>query len=114
MAAASEKVTELTPAVKLYNEGEYETAIPMLWRIYQAQRDNQDARSYLLRSYFNQGIAQLQNALYDKAKESFGEAITLDPQDTEAVRHRQFAERYRGGDLDLLGRIYVRYISPRP
>lgn len=114
MAAASERVTELTPAVKLYNDGEYETAIPMLWRIYQAERDNQDARSYLLRSYFNQGIAQLQNGLYDKAKESFGEAIELDPQDAEAVRHRQFAEHYRSGDLDLLGRIYVRYISPRP
>jgi tetratricopeptide (TPR) repeat protein len=57
MAAASTKVSELTPAVKLYNDGEFETAIPMLWRIYQAGRDNQDARSYLLRSYFNQGIA---------------------------------------------------------
>lgn len=114
MAAASERVAELTPAVKLYNEGEYETAIPMLWRIHQAQRDNQDARSYLLRSYFNQGITQLQNGLYDKAKESFGEALALDPQDTEAARHRQFAERYKSGDLDLLGRIYVRYISPRP
>ncbi len=114
MAAASERVTELTPAVKLYNEGEYESAIPMLWRIHQAQRDNQDARSYLLRSYFNQGVAQLQNGLNDKARESFGEALALDPQDTEAARHRQFAERYKSGDLDLLGRIYVRYISPRP
>jgi tetratricopeptide (TPR) repeat protein len=100
--------------VKLYNEGEYETAIPMLWRIHQAQRDNQDARSYLLRSYFNQGVAQLQNGLYDKARESFGEAVALDPGDVEAARHRQFAERYKSGDLDLLGRIYVRYISPRP
>jgi tetratricopeptide (TPR) repeat protein len=114
MAAASERVTELTPAVKLYNEGEYESAIPMLWRIHQAQRDNQDARSYLLRSYYNQGIAQLQNGLYDKARESFGEALALDPQDADAARHRQFAERYKSGDLDLLGRIYVRYISPRP
>jgi tetratricopeptide (TPR) repeat protein len=114
MAVASEKVSELTPAVKLYNDGEYETAIPILWRIYQASRDNQDARSYLLRSYFNQGIAQLQNGLYDKAKESFGEALALDPQDVEAARHRQFSERYKTGDLDLLGRIYVRYVSPRP
>jgi hypothetical protein len=114
MAAASERVTELTPAVKLYNEGEYESAIPMLWRIHQAQRDNQDAQSYLLRSYYNQGVAQLQNGLYDKAKESFGEAIALDPQDAEAARHREFAERYKSGDLDLLGRIYVRYLSPRP
>lgn len=114
MAAASERVAELTPAVKLYNEGEYESAIPMLWRIHQAQRDNQDARSYLLRSYYNQGIAQLQNGLYEKARESFGEAIALDPQDAEATRHRQFAERYKSGNLDLLGRIYVRYLSPRP
>jgi len=114
MAAASEKVTELTPAVKLYNEGEYETAIPILWRIYQAGRDNQDARSYLVRAYYNQGITQLQNGLYEKAKESFGEVLSIDPQDGEAERHRQFAERYRSGDLDLLGRIYVRYVSPRP
>ena len=114
MAAASTKVSELTPAVKLYNDGEYETAIPMLWRIYQAGRDNQDARSYLLRSYFNQGIGQLQNGLYEKAKESFGEVLALDAQDEEASRHRRFAERYRSGDLDLLGQIYVRYVSPRP
>jgi tetratricopeptide (TPR) repeat protein len=113
MGAASEKVSELTPAVKLYNDGEYETAIPILWRIYSASRDNVDARSYLMRSYFNQGVLQLQNGLYDKARESFGEVLSLDPQDTEAARHRQFAERYRSGDLDLMGRIYVRYISPR-
>jgi tetratricopeptide (TPR) repeat protein len=114
MAAASEKVSELTPAVKLYNDGEYETAIPMLWRIYQGSRDNQDARSYLLRAYYNQGIAQLQNGNYDRAKEAFSEVLTLDPADVDAARHRQFAERYRTGEVDLLGRIYVRYISPRP
>ena len=114
MAAASEKVSELTPAVKLYNDGEYETAIPILWRIYQASRDNQDARSYLMRSYYNQGVLQLQNGLFDRAKESFSEVLALDPQDVEAVRHRQFAERCHSGELDLLGRIYVRYVSPRP
>jgi tetratricopeptide (TPR) repeat protein len=114
MAAASAKVSELTPAVKLYNDGEFETAIPMLWRIYQAGRDNQDARSYLLRSYFNQGISQLQNGLYEKAQESFGEVLAIDANDEEAARHRRFAERYRSGDLDLLGQIYVRYVSPRP
>jgi tetratricopeptide (TPR) repeat protein len=114
MGVALEKVSELTPAVKLYNDGEYETAIPMLWRIYQASRDNKDAQSYLLRSYYNQGILQLQNGLYDRAQQSFGEVLGLDPQDVESARHRQFAERYRNGELDLLGRIYVRYISPRP
>jgi tetratricopeptide (TPR) repeat protein len=114
MTAAADKVAELTPAVKLYNEAEYETAIPVLWRIYQADKGNQDARSYLLRSYANQGITQLQNGLYQKARQSFEETLALDPQDTEILRHRKFAERYQKGDLDLMGRIYVRHLSHRP
>ncbi len=114
MGAASERVNELTPAVKLYNEGEYDTAIPILWRIYQADRANQDARSYLLRSYYNEGIGQLQNGLYPKAIESFTEVLAIDPQDAEAARHKKFAQRYLKGDLDLMGRIYVRHVQQRP
>ncbi len=114
LGAASEKVNELTPAVKLYNEGEYDTAIPILWRLYQADRNNQDARSYLLRSYFNQGVAQLQNGLYPKAVESFKEVLAIDPSDADAIRHKKFAEHYLKGDLDLMGRIYVRHVQQRP
>lgn len=110
---ASDKVTALTPAVKFYNESEYETAIPILWRIVQEDRDNQDARSYLLRSYYNQGITQLQNGLYQKAMQAFREALALDPNDSEAARHMKFAERYQKGDLDLMGRIYVRHVNHR-
>jgi tetratricopeptide (TPR) repeat protein len=114
LGVASDKVTALTPAVKLYNEGEYETAIPILWRIMQEDRDNRDARSYLLRAYYNQGISQLQNGLYPKAAQAFQEALGLDPNDAEAVRHKRFAERYQKGDLDLMGRIYVRHLNRRP
>ncbi len=114
LGSAAEKVSELTPAVKLYNEGEYETAIPILWRIFQADRDNQDARSYLLRCYYNQGIAQLQNGLYPKAAESFKEVLAIDAADSDAIRHKKFAERYAKGDLDLMGRIYVRHVQQRP
>ena len=114
LGLASDKVTALTPAVKLYNEGEYETAIPILWRIVQEDRDNRDARSYLLRSYYNQGISQLQNGLYPKAVQAFQEALALDPNDAEAVRHKRFSERYQKGDLDLMGRIYVRHLNHRP
>jgi tetratricopeptide (TPR) repeat protein len=114
MGTAAEKVTELTPAVKLYNEGEYESAIPILWRLYQADRQNRDARDYLLRSYHNQGVGHLQNGLYSKAREAFDEILAVDPGDPQAARHRKFAERYAKGDLDLLGRIYVRHLQQRP
>ena len=114
LGAASEKVSELTPAVKLYNEGEYETAIPILWRIFQADRENQDARSYLLRCYYNEGIGQLQNGLYAKAADSFKEVIAIDPSDADATRHEKFAQHYAKGDLDLMGRIYVRHVQQRP
>ena len=114
MALASDRVSELTPAVKLYNEGEYETAIPVLWRLVQADRSNQDARSYLLRCYYNQGVTQLQNGLFAKAKQSFDEALELAPQDAQLLRNRKFAERYLKEDLDLMGRIYVRHLSHRP
>jgi len=114
MGSAAERVTELSPAVKLFNEGEYETAIPVLWRLLHEDRDNRDARSYLLRCYFNQGISQLQNGLFPKALQSFNEVLSLDPNDAEAQRHKRFAERYQKADLDLLGRIYVRHIPHRP
>jgi tetratricopeptide (TPR) repeat protein len=114
LGAASERVAELTPAVKLYNEGEYDTAVPILWRIFQADRSNHDARSYLLRSYYNQGIAQLQNGLFPKAVESFNEVLAIAPDDADAIRHKKFAQRYLKGDLDLMGRIYVRHIQQRP
>ena len=114
LGVASDKVNALAPAVKLYNENEYETVIPMLWRIYQEERDNQDARSYLLRAYYNQGITQLQNQLYPKAIQSFDEALALDQKDAEISRHKKFAEHYLKGDLDLMGRIYVRHLNHRP
>jgi len=113
MGMAADKVQALAPAVKLFNEAEYEAAIPFLWRIYQEDRQNQDARSYLLRSYYNQGITQLQNGLFPKAIQTFDEALALDPKDSEAIRHKKFAEHYLKGDLDLMGRIYVRHLAPR-
>jgi tetratricopeptide (TPR) repeat protein len=114
MGVAADKVAALTPAVKLYNEGEYETAIPVLWRIFQEDRENQDAKGYLLRAYYNQGVTQLQNGLYPKAIQAFDEALALEPKDAEAARNKKFAERYMKSDLDLMGRIYVRHLNHRP
>jgi tetratricopeptide (TPR) repeat protein len=114
MAKAAGKVQEISSAVKLYNDGDYDTATPILWRLYQADRENADVRSYLVRSYYNQGVNSLQADLYDKAYDSFKEALGVDPSDALSLRQRAFAERYTRHPPDLLSRIYVKYLRPRP
>ena len=98
LGAAAEKVSELTPAVKLYNEGEYETAIPILWRIYQEDRDNKDARSYLLRRYYNQGIdPAAERPLLQGGRELQGSARRSIPSDADAIRAREIRDALRQG-----------------
>jgi tetratricopeptide (TPR) repeat protein len=114
MARAAEKVQEIAPAVKLYNDGDYDTALPILWRIYQADHENADARSYLTRAYYNQGVIYLQGEQFAKAAQAFGEAAGLDPRDALAARQRDFAKRYTKKPVDPLARIYTKYLRPRP
>jgi tetratricopeptide (TPR) repeat protein len=111
---ALEHVQLLAPAVKLYNEADYETALPMFWRIYHSDRNNADARSYLIRSYYNLALNQLQTGNFDKAAQNFKEVLNLDPTDVDAERHRKFAEHYAKSPPDLLARIYSKYSRPRP
>ncbi|MGH9441769.1 MAG: hypothetical protein ACRD16_05800 [Thermoanaerobaculia bacterium] len=114
MGQAAERVGEISPAVKLYNDGDYETALPILWRLHQADRQNQDVRSYLVRAYYDLGVINLQNNLFDKASRSFNDALGVDPEDALAKRQKAFADRYVKRPPDLLARIYVKYLRPRP
>jgi tetratricopeptide (TPR) repeat protein len=114
MAKAGEKVQEISPAVKLYNEGDFDTALPILWRLNQEDKDNADVRSYLIRGYYNQGILALQANQFSKAATSFGEAVGLDPNDGTARRQKEFADRYASKSPDLLARIYLKYLRTRP
>ena len=114
MGEAAEKVQEISPAVKLFNDGDYDSALPILWRLYQADHQNADVKSYLVRSYYNQGVIALQNNLYDKAAKSFGDALGVIPDDALAKRQKAFAERYVHKPTDLLARVYLKYLRPRP
>jgi tetratricopeptide (TPR) repeat protein len=114
MAQAAEKVQEISPAVKLFNDGDYDSALPILWRLYQADHQNSDVRSYLVRCYYNQGVTALQNNLFDKAAKAFGDALGVEPDDELSVRQKAFAERYMKRPADLLARVYLKYLRPRP
>jgi tetratricopeptide (TPR) repeat protein len=114
MAQAAQRVGEISPAVKLYNDGDYETALPILWRLFQADKENEDVKSYLVRAYYNLGVIDLQNNLFDKASKALGEALSVDSNDLLTKRQKAFADRYLRQPPDLLARIYVKYLRPRP
>ena len=78
MGQAADRVGEISPAVKRYNDGDYETALPILWRLYQADHQNEDVRSYLVRAYYDLGVLNLQNNFFDKASRSFADALGVD------------------------------------
>ncbi|HET9795775.1 MAG TPA: tetratricopeptide repeat protein [Thermoanaerobaculia bacterium] len=114
MGEAAAKVEEISPAVKLFNDGDYDSALPILWRLYQADHQNADVKSYLVRCYYNQGVIALQNNLYDKAAKAFDDALGVNPDDALSKRQKAFAQRYVGKPADLLARVYLKYLRPRP
>ncbi len=114
MSQAAEKVQEISPAVKLFNDGDYDSALPILWRLYQQDHQNADVKSYLVRCYYNQGVIALQNNLFDKAAKGFSDALGVDPDDALARRQKAFSERYLKKPADLLARVYLKYLRPRP
>jgi len=108
------KVQEISPAVRLFNDGDYDSSLPILWRLYQADHQNADVKSYLVRCYYNQGVIALQNNLFDKASKTFGDALGVEPDDALSRRQKSFAERYAKRPPDLLARVYLKYLRPRP
>ncbi len=114
LARARESVSALGSAIRSYNEQDYESALRLLWDLRKQDPKNQDVEEYLFKSYFNDGILNLQSGGMKKAAESFREAAALRPQDVETQRHLKFSRRYAGGADDLLARIYVKHVSPRP
>ena len=114
LARARDSVSALGSAIRSYNEQDYESALRLLWDLRKQDPKNQDVEDYLFKSYFNDGILSLQTGSTKKAADSFKEAVALRPQDADAQRHLKFARRYAGGTNDLLSRIYVKHVTPRP
>jgi tetratricopeptide (TPR) repeat protein len=114
LTRARDAVSALGSAIRSYNEQDYESAQRLLWDLRKQDPKNQDVEEYLFKSYFNDGILSLQAGNTKKAAEAFQEAAALRPRDVETQRHLKFARRYAGGADDLLSRIYVRHVSPRP
>ena len=111
---AREAVDGLRAGVKSYSEGDYESAIKLLWELRRADQKNQDVEEYLLNSYVNSGIQALQSGNNARATEALQDAVKIRPSDREAQRLLRFSRKYPKGATDLMSRIYIRHLSLRP
>jgi tetratricopeptide (TPR) repeat protein len=109
-----DQVTALSSAVKSYNEGDYESAIKLLWEARKQDTRNQDVEEYLVNAYVNGSIQALQAGNMAKAQSSLKEATELRPGDPEAQRLLRFARKYPRGATDLLSKIYIKHLAVRP
>jgi tetratricopeptide (TPR) repeat protein len=113
LAKANEKVKAFGSALKSYNEADYETAIKLLWELRKQDEKNQDVEEYLLNSYVNSGIQNLQAGNMAKATSALQDALQLRPGDPEARRLFAFAKKYQKGASDLLARTFVKHLVLR-
>ncbi|HUP42898.1 MAG TPA: hypothetical protein VM599_06775 [Thermoanaerobaculia bacterium] len=111
--AVERALAPLAAEITLFREGEYEMALPRLWRLYEADPSDRDVRRMLVGSYYNRGVRQLQRGDPAGAAREFEEALEIAPGDPDLERHYLFAQTYERRPRDLLYRIYVKYLPVR-
>jgi tetratricopeptide (TPR) repeat protein len=110
---AHEQVDALRSAAKSYNEGDYDSAIKLLWELRRGDAKNQDVEEYLVNAYYNAAVQSLQAGNVPKAMTAVKEATDLRPGDAEAQRLMRFARKYPKGATDLLSRILIKHLTVR-
>jgi tetratricopeptide (TPR) repeat protein len=110
---AEEALLPLKLPLELIRNEESQQALRELWLKLEADPGNADARELLVTAYFNMGIGSLQGGRTEDAAAHFREAAQLAPNDADIQRARLLAETYQERQLDLLYRIYVKYLTPR-
>ena len=105
----TDKLSDLADEMELFDQGDWEYALPSLWRLHDADESNRDVRRLMVDSYYNLGLRDLQRGDTKDAAEKFQEALQLDPKDAEVQRLAEFASAYSQRPSDLLYKIFVKY-----
>ncbi len=108
-ALMTDNLDVLAEEIELFDQGDWEYALPSLWRLHEADGSNRDVRRLMVDSYYNLGLRDLQRGDARDAAEKFQEALQLEPSDAELQRLSDFAAAYMQRPSDLLYRIFVKY-----
>lgn len=112
-AASRARIGELGRAIELVRQGDWEFALPELWRAFQDDPGNGAVRQLIVDSYYNLAVRDLQRRDVGPAGEKLAEAANLAPADPDVQRLQRFVDRYRNRELDLRYRIFVKYLPFR-
>ena len=116
-AALLEQVrSELVPLqrqIGMVRQGDWEFALPDLWRMHAAEPDNKNIVQLIVDCYYNLGVRDLQRGDVTAAGEKISEALELHGDDPALARLSQFATTYSSRSPDLMYRIYVKYLPLR-
>ncbi len=109
---AKRQLVPIASQLQLFRDHQWDVLLPDLWRMHEAT-PGPDVDRLLIDSYYNLGIRELQRSNPKGAVESFLEAKKLVKDDPELERNLAFGETYQARDIDLLYRIYVKYLRLR-
>ncbi|HXU30569.1 MAG TPA: hypothetical protein VN851_08345, partial [Thermoanaerobaculia bacterium] len=109
---AKRQLVPIATQLQLFRDHEWEMLLPQLWRMH-VSSPGPDVDRLLIDSYYNLGVRELQRSNPAKAVENFHEAGKLAPGDAEMERNLRFAETYQAREIDLLYKIYVKYLRFR-
>jgi len=113
-AEVRERLEPFRREIELVRGGDWEFALPDLWRLRESDPENPDINRLLVTSYYNLGVRDLQRGDATGAVSQFEEASNLlDDRDPALERHLRFARAYQGRSKDLLYQIYVKYLPVR-
>lgn len=111
---ARQALEPLREQIQTFRSGDWEYALPTLWRMREQDNDNRDVNRLIVDSYYNLGVRDLQRGRPDAALRKFEEALSVRPNDPVIERLAAFAATYADDrPEDLLYRIFVKYLPFR-
>jgi len=106
------QIAPIASELAMFRQGDWQYAVPSLWRVVDKDPSNVDALYMLSDAYYNLGVRDLQRGDLKGAVGHFGESYELSS-DEEAERLRIFASTYLNRSEDLLYRTFVKYLPFR-
>ncbi len=111
--AIRKQLEPIAPQVALFQQHEWERALPDLWKLHEKDPGSNDVTQMIVDCYYNLAVHDLQRNDAAKATEKLKEALDLHQDDAAVKRDYLFAQTYQERPKDLLYQIYVKYLPFR-